>query len=87
MRIVPLAQEDGGAALVLSQRRTQHIKSLCAKPQKPITFLWGVAVVQHMLENGMDVCNCPKTDCERFGKCEECIAHHAAKGKLPFCKR
>jgi hypothetical protein len=40
-----------------------------------------------MLENGKDVCTCPKTNCERRGKCSECIAHHARKGKLPRCKR
>ena len=40
-----------------------------------------------MLENGMDECTCPKKECAHFGKCEECIAHHAEKGNLPFCKR
>jgi hypothetical protein len=32
-------------------------------------------------------CPCPKKKCERHGKCEECTAHHAKKGKLPYCKR
>ena len=32
-------------------------------------------------------CPCPKEKCERHGHCEECEAHHAAKGKLPYCLR
>jgi len=32
-------------------------------------------------------CPCPKKRCERHGKCEECTQHHAAKGKLSYCKR
>jgi len=43
----------------------------------------------NMLENGKDVCNCVKTECERRGKCKECIEFHANQEppKLPFCKR
>jgi hypothetical protein len=32
-------------------------------------------------------CPCPKRNCPRRGKCLECAAYHAAKGKLPFCLR
>jgi hypothetical protein len=32
-------------------------------------------------------CNCPKTKCERHGKCDECRQFHGAKGKLPYCER
>ena len=40
-----------------------------------------------MLENGLDRCTCPKTKCKLHGKCEECIAKHMVKNKLPRCKR
>lgn len=43
-----------------------------------------------MLENGLEVCNCKKKSCERFGKCAECIEYHATKSKRypqPYCKR
>lgn len=32
-------------------------------------------------------CPCPKTKCERHGRCQECTAYHARKNKLPRCKR
>ena len=37
-------------------------------------------------------CNCPKTECERHGKCCECINHHRAPDvvgiqPLVFCLR
>ena len=38
-----------------------------------------------MLENGLDICTCPKTKCKRHGNCMECVAHHAKS--LPRCKR
>jgi hypothetical protein len=41
-----------------------------------------------MLKNGLDNCTCKKKDCERFGKCEECIAYHIAFKKYePYCMR
>ncbi len=40
------------------------------------------------LENGMEVCSCPKKDCERHGKCVECLEHHLNhKRHPPYCKR
>ena len=38
-----------------------------------------------LLLNGKDVCTCPKTRCERWGRCAECVAHHGKKA--PRCKR
>ena len=32
-------------------------------------------------------CTCKSTDCERHGKCCECVAHHRAQGNLPRCLR
>lgn len=42
-----------------------------------------------MLENGLEKCSCKRKNCERFGKCGECIAYHETHGryKLPYCKR
>jgi hypothetical protein len=42
-----------------------------------------------MLENGLEECNCRKKKCERYGKCEECIAYHKSNKyhALPYCKR
>mgnify|MGYP007011665726 CR=1 FL=1 len=31
-------------------------------------------------------CVCPG-NCERHGKCCECVAYHRGKGDLPFCLR
>lgn len=40
------------------------------------------------LENGTDTCNCPKINCERHGKCAECLAYHENHKKYPpYCKR
>lgn len=32
-------------------------------------------------------CPCPKTDCERHGKCCECINHHRKKNGLVYCMK
>ena len=32
-------------------------------------------------------CICPKTDCERHGKCCECINHHRKKNGLVYCMK
>jgi hypothetical protein len=41
-----------------------------------------------MLRNGMDVCNCPKTKCERHGNCDACTEHHRLNKKYePYCIR
>jgi hypothetical protein len=32
-------------------------------------------------------CPCSAKRCQRHGHCQECNAHHAASGKLPFCFR
>ena len=32
-------------------------------------------------------CPCPKRNCPRRGRCQECAAYHGVKGKLPFCFR
>jgi len=42
-----------------------------------------------MLECGTDRCPCVRKKCERFGKCDECIAHHKTHTKYPepYCKR
>ena len=32
-------------------------------------------------------CPCPKTHCERHGKCDECRAHHANKKDPPYCQK
>ena len=34
-------------------------------------------------------CNCPKTTCERHGKCCECVNFHRQPeiGSIPFCVR
>jgi hypothetical protein len=33
------------------------------------------------------VCPCSKKKCPNHGRCRDCAAHHATKGKLPFCLR
>ena len=43
--------------------------------------------IPRVFENGLDECTCPKTKCKLHGKCEECIAKHKARNKLPRCKR
>ncbi|NMC56402.1 MAG: hypothetical protein GYA50_04185, partial [Eubacteriaceae bacterium] len=35
--------------------------------------------------NGLEVCTCKRTQCERHGKCAQCIEHH--NKKLPACMR
>ena len=42
-----------------------------------------------ILENGKTMCNCTNVDCERFGKCKECIEFHRNNEIKPlaFCKR
>jgi len=32
-------------------------------------------------------CSCPKTDCERYKKCCECVKSHKERGYLPHCLR
>ncbi len=32
-------------------------------------------------------CPCSSKRCPRHGHCHECAAHHAARGKLPYCFR
>jgi hypothetical protein len=32
-------------------------------------------------------CPCSKAKCPRRGRCTECAAYHAVKGKLPYCHR
>ena len=38
-----------------------------------------------MLNNGLDKCSCPSTDCKRNGNCKECLEFH--KGSLTRCQR
>ncbi len=42
-----------------------------------------------MLENGLEVCNCKKKKCLRYGNCRECLEYHNVNKyhALPFCKR
>lgn len=42
-----------------------------------------------MFEDGLKKCTCKKKKCERYGKCEECIAYHKENVNrgLPYCKR
>lgn len=41
-----------------------------------------------MLLNGKEICNCKKTDCERHGKCEECVEFHKKNKRYPpYCMR
>lgn len=42
-----------------------------------------------LLYNGTDKCNCAKKNCERHGKCDECIAKHSTSKRYPepYCKR
>lgn len=41
-----------------------------------------------MLENNMEKCNCIKINCERHGKCVECMEHHKKNKRYPpYCKR
>ena len=42
-----------------------------------------------LLYNGTDKCNCVKKNCERHGKCDECIAKHSTSKRypVPYCKR
>jgi hypothetical protein len=41
-----------------------------------------------VLENGLEQCNCKKKNCERHGKCKECIEYHTNNSRyLPYCKR
>lgn len=32
-------------------------------------------------------CPCHSKDCERYGKCCECVVFHREKGNLPVCLR
>lgn len=32
-------------------------------------------------------CPCSSKNCSLRGRCQECLAHHATGGKLPFCFR
>ena len=32
-------------------------------------------------------CPCLNNECPRHGYCDECEAHHAEKGNLPYCRR
>lgn len=32
-------------------------------------------------------CTCYSTNCERHGKCCECVAYHKERGDLPVCLR
>jgi hypothetical protein len=32
-------------------------------------------------------CPCPKSGCERHGRCRECRDKHGRKGQLPRCER
>jgi hypothetical protein len=42
-----------------------------------------------MLENMKESCNCKKKNCERYGKCKECIEYHenSKRKSLTYCKR
>ena len=40
-----------------------------------------------MPENQLEKCACKRTNCERHGKCAECIAHHQNSRYPPQCKR
>ena len=37
--------------------------------------------------NDPSKCSCPKTTCERHGKCTECRAYHSTKKSRPHCER
>ncbi|MCL1848319.1 MAG: hypothetical protein FWF83_01400 [Clostridiales bacterium] len=30
-------------------------------------------------------CACPKTTCENYGKCTDCVAKHRDTDSVPFC--
>ena len=32
-------------------------------------------------------CPCPKKDCIRHSKCQDCVDHHTSKNEMPFCSR
>jgi len=32
-------------------------------------------------------CPCKYTNCERYGKCKECIAFHHNKGEQTYCEK
>jgi hypothetical protein len=32
-------------------------------------------------------CPCPKKECPRYEKCDECRNNHYKKNKLPYCER
>lgn len=34
----------------------------------------------------MEVCNCKKKNCERYGKCLECLEYHKHKKREAYCK-
>ena len=38
-------------------------------------------------EENLAQCPCPSDDCERKGRCCECVATHRAAGNLPVCLR
>ena len=40
-----------------------------------------------LLMVGRADCPCSKRNCPRRGRCTECAAYHAAKGKMPYCLR
>jgi hypothetical protein len=37
------------------------------------------------LEVNKQNCACAGTDCERHGRCCECVAYHRDRGQLPSC--
>ena len=32
-------------------------------------------------------CPCPKRECPRHSKCQECVQHHKEKDEDPYCAR
>lgn len=40
-----------------------------------------------MMLDGNEKCECPKSDCKRHGKCDECIHFHKTHKLEPYCMR
>ena len=39
------------------------------------------------IQENKKTCTCPEEDCERHGKCCECVRYHKSTSGLPMCLR
>jgi len=46
-----------------------------------------VSVVCNSVNVNLESCVCTSTECQRKGRCCECVRNHRAHGNLPACLR